>query len=567
MTRIAKGILLFALLIALPASAGLIADWGERYGDEGTGAYNFQRISAVDFDGAGNIYVAGEFRGQINLGGSTFFSNTVNKYDIFLAKYSPAGVHIWSVAGGGSDNDRVHDIDVASTGGVAVAGETSSPIFTMGGASDTTNGQSDAFAVQYSSGGVFGWSRVWGGTSMDVAHSIAWRTGTNSIVVSGTYRATVDFGVGPAHTAAGFADFFLAEVKVWGVMSAADVFGGTGDEKWTSVCIDQNNDVIFAGTFENKIDFGNGALTALGDQDACLVKIPSIGGAATWSQNFGGTAAGDACWSTSVATDGSNLYLTGFLLGSADLGSGTMTSAGGSDVWVAAYKSGGIPTWSVLGGSIQSDFGNQIDYYNGRLSVAGLVQGNANFGPLQVTSAGDYDALLLVYDVSGNIEYAKSGGGSSYDEATQAAFDSNGICMVGTFRGTADFGGIQLINPVNTVGDGFMVRYVENSSVGVTGAIVPVLHGLTLGAAQPNPFRDITVLEYASEGDGGIRSADVFDVAGRLVRTLNRDGVAQVGRIRWDGRNDRGVSVSAGVYFIRVSDGLSATGRRVTVVR
>ena len=49
-------------------------------------------------------------------------------------------------------------------------------------------------------------------------------------------------------------------------------------------------------------------------------------------------------------------------------------------------------------------------------------------------------------------------------------------------------------------------------------------------------------------------SVKVFDVAGRLVRTLLEDDRAAgtVHRVTWDGRNDAGESVSSGVYFYRL---------------
>ena len=63
------------------------------------------------------------------------------------------------------DDDRdgdgvVNDIDVPSTGGLAVAGYTDSPVFTMWSQSDTTNGQNDAFLVVYGSTGGHSFNRL-----------------------------------------------------------------------------------------------------------------------------------------------------------------------------------------------------------------------------------------------------------------------------------------------------------------------------------------------------------------------------------------------------------------------
>ena len=61
--------------------------WSQRYGD----AAGFQAVNGVSTDGAGNIYVIGTFTGTINLGGSPLTS--AGGYDIFVAKFNPAGVH------------------------------------------------------------------------------------------------------------------------------------------------------------------------------------------------------------------------------------------------------------------------------------------------------------------------------------------------------------------------------------------------------------------------------------------------------------------------------------------
>ncbi|HMB68662.1 MAG TPA: FlgD immunoglobulin-like domain containing protein [bacterium] len=69
----------------------------------------------------------------------------------------------------------------------------------------------------------------------------------------------------------------------------------------------------------------------------------------------------------------------------------------------------------------------------------------------------------------------------------------------------------------------------------------PVVAG-SLPAAQPNPFRLATRLTVPD----GARSLDVFDAAGRLVKTLEGRGA-----VVWDGRGAAGQEVPAGVYFVR----------------
>jgi len=78
---------------------------------------------------------------------------------------------------------------------------------------------------------------------------------------------------------------------------------------------------------------------------------------------------------------------------------------------------------------------------------------------------------------------------------------------------------------------------------------------LSVGPWAPNPFAGGASLVLALPGDTAV-SAVLYDVAGRRVRTL-ADGVLPRGThaIAWDGRDDRGAAVAAGVYFCRVKAG------------
>jgi hypothetical protein len=76
-----------------------------------------------------------------------------------------------------------------------------------------------------------------------------------------------------------------------------------------------------------------------------------------------------------------------------------------------------------------------------------------------------------------------------------------------------------------------------------------------LYAAQPNPFNPVTRVPYEIEGRGHV-FIQVYDVGGRLVRTLVNEAVAP-GRYEavWDGRSEGGEPVSSGVYFIKMKAG------------
>jgi hypothetical protein len=89
----------------------------------------------------------------------------------------------------------------------------------------------------------------------------------------------------------------------------------------------------------------------------------------------------------------------------------------------------------------------------------------------------------------------------------------------------------------------------------LTGADVPVVFTNALYQNYPNPFNPSTTIEYMV-GENGPVEITVFNVKGQRVRTLVRE-VKPPGRynVQWDGVNDRGRTVSTGIYFYRMQIG------------
>ncbi|MGQ0721136.1 MAG: FlgD immunoglobulin-like domain containing protein [Candidatus Eiseniibacteriota bacterium] len=110
----------------------------------------------------------------------------------------------------------------------------------------------------------------------------------------------------------------------------------------------------------------------------------------------------------------------------------------------------------------------------------------------------------------------------------------------------------------------------DSSSIDVQGGVVsalpsasvPARHDLFTGA--PNPFAERTEIRFDLPEAGRV-ALSVFDVSGRLVRTLLHEDLAP-GRYRasWDGRDGSGARVAAGIYLVRLRAGrFTATTRAV----
>lgn len=95
----------------------------------------------------------------------------------------------------------------------------------------------------------------------------------------------------------------------------------------------------------------------------------------------------------------------------------------------------------------------------------------------------------------------------------------------------------------------------------------PARFGVSLAAAQPNPFQASTRLLYTLDREGEIRLT-VHDVQGRLVAELER-GMRPAGRhtATWSGRDAGGARVAAGIYVVRLESAGETRTQRVALLR
>ncbi len=91
---------------------------------------------------------------------------------------------------------------------------------------------------------------------------------------------------------------------------------------------------------------------------------------------------------------------------------------------------------------------------------------------------------------------------------------------------------------------------------------------LRLDEPFPNPFNPATTLRYELPRAGSVELR-IYDVAGRLVRSLRSGEVEAAGRREavWDGRDDAGRAAAAGAYVVRLSAGGEARSRRLLLVK
>jgi hypothetical protein len=365
--------------------------WSKRFGGSGPDVGY-----GVATDRAGNVIVAGYFNGTADFGGDSLTSAGAN--EIFIARYSPAGAHLWSKRFGGTGSDMAYTVAVDAAGNIVVGGLFWATV-DFGGGPLTSAGSYDVFVAKYSPTGVHLWSKSFGGAALEALGGVAVDPAGN-VLVAGGFKNTADFGTGPIASAGDY-DIFVTKFSPTGSNIWVRTFGGTDTDRACSIAADASGNVILAGNFRSTVNFGGGALTNADAADLFLAKLSSTG-QHVWSKQFAGSAIYSEL-AKAVAVDPSgNVLVTGSCFSSLDLGGGPVVNAPGAgtyDVFVAKFTAGGAHVWSKCTGGLFDDAGNAITAdANGNVIVAGEFFTQADFGGGLLTSPGGLNGFLVEFE-------------------------------------------------------------------------------------------------------------------------------------------------------------------------
>ena len=117
--------------------------------------------------------------------------------------------------------------------------------------------------------------------------------------------------------------------------------------------------------------------------------------------------------------------------------------------------------------------------------------------------------------------------------------------------------------------DGYASGYAIKAQLSpATDAPPPVAYRFRLQPSVPNPFNPTTTIRFELERAAPVR-LEIFDLAGRLVRTLLQGGQAAGPHgVLWDGRDGRGERVPSGaIYLLRLQSEGRALSQKLTVLK
>ncbi|HET9950290.1 MAG TPA: FlgD immunoglobulin-like domain containing protein [Candidatus Eisenbacteria bacterium] len=174
---------------------------------------------------------------------------------------------------------------------------------------------------------------------------------------------------------------------------------------------------------------------------------------------------------------------------------------------------------------------------------------------LSYPRSGVENRMRILYKFLTGCRGARASGSLCWPCPTDPTMISNWAVAAGFNTGT--------YGPLMPIQDIAMATGVEIEEAPATSPRVN-----SLGQNRPNPFNPETTIPFSTAMQGRV-SVRVYDVAGRLVRTLV-DQVLPSGEhtARWNGEADRGSHVASGIYFYRiVFPSGEISGRKMMILR
>lgn len=230
-------------------------------------------ISGVALDGAGDVWVAGQFEEDAIFGDGP--PVTAPETSLYVAHYSESGELLDVLLPGSQathDSPYATALATAADGRVYVGGQFSGQL-DFGGGPLLGTGNGDGFLAALKGEGLL-WQRAFGHddandqTIYDLAGDAAGRT-----AITGDFRGGIDFGGGLSLTDAAQKQGYVAKLDVDGAPLWARSFGVADYGAGTEVAIDAGGAVYVAGIFLDTMTIDGHTLTAIADHDTVLMKL------------------------------------------------------------------------------------------------------------------------------------------------------------------------------------------------------------------------------------------------------------------------------------------------------
>ena len=227
-----------------------------------------------------------------------------------------------------------------------------------------------------------------------------------------------------------------------------------------------------------------------------------------WTQLLG-TDEDDSGYGVTVDS-ANNIYVSGYTKGALD-----GTNPGKNDIFLVKYNSSGTKQWTQQLGTSSEDFGYgvTVDSLN-NIYLTGKTKGSLD----NITTAQDYDIILVKYNSAGTKQWTQQLGTSAIDVGYGVAADSaDNIYVTGYTEGVLDN------NTSSGLSDIFLLKYNSSGTKQWTKQLGTAAADIGYGVAVDSS-NNIYVTGYTAgglEGNTNSGSNDIF------LLKFNSDGVLQ----------------------------------------
>lgn len=282
-----------------------------------------------------------------------------------------------------------------------------------------------------------------------------------SFVSVGDFAGSFAFS-GETLSASGSRDGFVVKHGPYGAPQWCATFGAAWARvQPTCVAVDGEGRITVAGTFTGTVDFGSGPVPSRGGTDIFVARL-SANGEFVWAATAGGS--GNESLEALVSSPSGHVFVTGAYLGAdCRFGSNQLSSALGTDAYLARVAPGGDWSWVRVAGGASSDSGTSLALGpEGLLWWGGNFQGTMSAGDHSVSSTGGSDMFVgAVQRVDGLTVSLERFGSPSADKLEALAADGyGGFYAAGGFTGSLSAGAESAVSAGGM--DGFVGRFQPN---------------------------------------------------------------------------------------------------------
>jgi hypothetical protein len=354
-------------------------------------------VLAIVIDGSNAVYVCGTVGGGIRAGAIT---NLTGDSSMFFAKFTTAGSNtLGKIFRNLHANYGTKPFARTSDGSFLVGGWFSNPV-TYEGITVSPSSDDDALLFKIATNGAPVWYRRGTGNLYDWADTVA-STANGEVTLAGTCTSS-SFGIAGV-TVSNSASKSLYLVKmdasgsgIWG-KSVPSSYNPAGELTISSaVAYSPTSDsVIWGGDFSGSLPLVSPPISSTGGKDAFVTKISATGGVA-WARALGG--AGDQFINAATVDSFGNIYVGGFFSNQIKIGSITLTSFGGRDLFVAKYRDDGTFVWvKQIGWTAGDDEMAMAFSPAGELLVTGTVRGGVSIDGTYIEGTNSSDAFIAKF--------------------------------------------------------------------------------------------------------------------------------------------------------------------------